>query len=136
MAAFEHVGRRKRLDLHLVDLPRLQQRRALARVAVAGTHDPVGDVHVESGRKVGAGRVHIHQLGREVGIACRGGGVQHDPDGADHGHVLLERLSLKHDHVIATLQRQIRQARTVEAVLPSTAKTLELPLALIVGPTL
>ena len=64
----EAVRARVELDVELVDRARLHEGLFLIRVAVAGAEDAVAHDQVEPGGKVLAGRVHVDQLGREVGI--------------------------------------------------------------------
>src|SRR6516164_149719 len=64
----EDQGSRVHLDRKSIDLAGFHQRGLFKRITVAGAHDAVGNVQVNSGREIGDGRVNIHQLGGEVRV--------------------------------------------------------------------
>ena len=81
----------------------------------AGTLDAVANVQVEPGGEVFAGRVHVDQLGREIGVRRRGGREESHQDRSDDLDVGRKRFGLKHEDVRARLQRKVRRLRPEDA---------------------
>ena len=76
-----------RISHHLAGLPQPRLRRVLR---VAQPKDPVGQDHRVAARIVGGGRMHVDQLGGEVGIRPVGGDPQFGLDWSDHLHRLAQ----------------------------------------------
>src|SRR5262245_444370 len=68
--SFENIGSWIEGYDEWIRLARLQQRRLLQRVAIAGTNNRVADIELEARRIVAVGRIHIDQLSREVCVYC------------------------------------------------------------------
>ena len=68
VSPLENERRRVHLDGELVWLAALQKLRLTEAIAVTRPHNAIGDIEIHAGRKIGGGRIHIHEFGREIGI--------------------------------------------------------------------
>src|SRR5579859_4293967 len=62
VALLEDVGRGERLDGERVHRARLEQLGVVARGAISGADDGVGEIEVEALRPIAAGRVHVDEF--------------------------------------------------------------------------
>ena len=111
----EQVRGREQRDADACDLARPAQARVRRVLGIAQPHDPVGQDHRVAARVVGAGRMHVDQLGGEVGVRPVGGDEQFCLDRPHHLHRRAQRLGLEHQHVGARGKRQVRRRAAEEA---------------------
>ena len=74
-------------------------------VAITATQDAVAQVHRVAARVVFVGRIHIDQLGGEIGVDAIRRYMQLDRDRPCDGDVVRKRRRLEHQHIGARGER-------------------------------
>src|SRR5690349_6990439 len=115
MAHREMVGSGEGLHLHLAHLARHQPARLLPGIAIAQTQDAVAEVHRETVRVVGMGRVLVDQLDGDVGIPAIGGNEQPHADGPGDIDRARQRRAAKTQHIVALADVATRAGAAEEA---------------------
>ena len=87
-------------SVKFVRLPWLKELRLCKMVSVTCPDDTVSYVQIDSGGKIGAGRIDVDQLDCEIGVRGIGSSPERDYQPASHFHVLVQRLGLEDENIV------------------------------------